>query len=62
MSALMQVAIDELPGILAFLKAAFRKRHPSEPEPSNEEVIAAYRLALASSLAKDEQWLAAHPE
>lgn len=59
---LVNVAIEELPAVIALIKSAFKKRDPAAPAPTNEEVIAAYNAAVISSLTKDEKWLAAHPE
>lgn len=59
---LVNIAIQELPELIAFLRIQFRKQNPTEPTPTNKEVIAAYESALASSLAKDAAWLALHPE
>lgn len=61
MSTLATVAIQNLPGLIGFLKAAFQRQNPSAPVPTDEEVIAAYQQALASSLAKDAFWLSQHP-
>lgn len=60
--ALVAIAIQEAPAVIALLKAAFVKQNPGQPEPSEESVIAAYEAAFQSSIAKDERWLAAHPE
>lgn len=59
---LLNVAIQELPAIIGWLKGAFHQNNPTDPVPTDEEVIAAYEAAVASSLARDEQWLAAHPQ
>lgn len=59
---LVNLAIQEVPGVIALLKSVFAKTNPDAPTPTNEDVIAAYQSALASSLAKDAAWLAAHPE
>lgn len=59
--ALTSVILQNLPGIIGFIKAQFAATHPDEPEPTSEAVIAAYQEALASSLAKDAIWLAEHP-
>jgi hypothetical protein len=61
MNPLVLLAIQEAPTIIATLKSLFAKAHPGDPEPTNEEVIAAYQQALASSLAKDDDWLSQHP-
>jgi len=60
MGALVGVLIENMPGIIDLAKELFAKNHPTEPVPTDEEVIAAYQQALASSLAKDAAWLAAH--
>lgn len=60
--ALLNVAIQELPNALEFLRDAFKQRHPAAPDPTDAEVIAAFESAFRSSVAKDDAWLAAHPE
>ena len=62
MGTLLQLAITEAPNVIALLKDAFKKSNPGDPEPTDAEVIAAYNSAFASSIAKDDAWLAAHPE
>jgi hypothetical protein len=59
---LINVAIAQAPAVIGFLKEAFLEAHPTDPQPTDEEVIAAYHSAFASSIAKDEAYLAAHPE
>jgi hypothetical protein len=61
-AALVSLALQEAPAAISAIKALFGKQNPSEPPPSDEQVIAAYRTAFQSSLDKDEQWLASHPE
>lgn len=58
---LIGLAIQEAPALIERLKELFRKASPDAPEPSNEEVIAAYEGAFQSSLAKDDRWNATHP-
>lgn len=60
--ALVQIAIEEAPAIIQLLKDAFAKKNPTAPVPTDAEVIAAYESAFASSVAKDDAWLAAHPD
>lgn len=62
MSPLVQLAIQEAPSVIDWLKSAFKRDNPGSVEPTDEEVIAAYKVAFESSLAKDDNWLAAHPE
>lgn len=59
---LVTLAIEEVPELIALIKARFSKANPDEPPPSSEQVVAAYKTAMQSSLALDDQWLAAHPE
>lgn len=62
MNPLVQLAIAEVPEVIAYLRALFHKRHPGQPDPTDAEVIAAFNAAFASSLARDDQWRAQHPE
>ncbi len=60
--ALIALAIQETPAIIDLLKHAFIKANPDAPMPTSEDVIASYQAAFESSIAKDDRWLAAHPE
>jgi hypothetical protein len=62
MPPLVAVLIQQMPSIVAFAKALFAQADPTAPLPTDAEVIAAYQAALASSLAKDADWLASHGE
>jgi hypothetical protein len=62
MNPLVLLALQQAPSIIATLKDLFHKQNPGEEMPTDEQVIAAYQEALASSLARDDQWLQAHPE
>jgi len=59
---LVNIAIQLLPQAIKLAKELFKRNNPDLPQPSDEEVISAYQVAGASSLAKDEAWLAAHPQ
>lgn len=59
MGSLIGLAIQELPEIIAAFKA--KAVAAGLPEPTEDEVHQAYLRAFASSLAKDNDWLAAHP-
>jgi len=56
------VAIQNLPGILGFLKSMFAAANPNAPAMTDDQAKAALLSALASSIAIDEAWLAAHPK
>jgi hypothetical protein len=60
--SLTNIAIAELPALIAFLRAKFTSQAPGAPAPTDAEVIAAYLQACASSIATDDNWLAAHPK
>lgn len=61
MNPLVAVAIQEAPVLIDLLSTLFQNKHPNEPVPTSEEVMAALEAAFASSRAKDDAWLAAHP-
>lgn len=64
----LNVVLKELPTAVELFKLLFKKSNPGAPPPTDEEILLAsakaigeYRQTLASSTAKDEAWLAAHP-
>lgn len=61
MTGLVAIAIQELPGIISMIQGAFLSQNPHQPLPSDEAIMAALEESFRSSLAKDDQWLAAHP-
>ena len=61
-AALVNVAISQLPGLFAWIRGAHAQTNPGVPPPTDAEVIAALQAAVASSIARDNAWLAARPE
>lgn len=59
---LIALAIQEAPDLIARLRAAYVAAHPGDHPPTDADIIEAYQGAFVSSLAKDDRWLAAHPE
>ena len=59
---LVTIAIQELPAVISAFVSLFRSRNPDVPLPTSEQIIAAYQSAYLSSVAKDELWLAQHPD
>lgn len=59
---LVSLAIKELPGIIRLVRELRVKQQPTEPPPTDAEVIAALNSAYESSKAKDAAWLQAHGE
>lgn len=58
--SIVNTAIGALPGILTLIRASYRTA-PGEQPPTDAEVVAALKSAIASSEAVDDFWLAAHP-
>lgn len=58
---LLQLAIEETPTVIEALRALFVRNNPDASVPTDQEIIDAYQAAFVSSVAKDDQWLAAHP-
>lgn len=57
--ALVELAVQEAPALLALLKTSFRKENPDAPEPTSEQVAAAYKQALQAAVAEEEASLTA---
>ena len=51
---LIALAVQELPTIVAGVKALFVKNNPDVPPPTDAQVFAALNSAYLSSLAKDD--------
>lgn len=60
MTPLEQILIEATPGIVDLVKSMFASKNPDAPQPTSEEVIAAYESLFASSVAKDEMIKAAN--
>jgi hypothetical protein len=59
---LLNLIIGQIPGIIAMVKANHAATDPTAPPPTDADVLAALQQAVASSIAKDDLWLQAHPE
>ena len=59
---IVNVLIDEAPAITAFIQGIFAKKHPGEPVPTSEQVIAAYESLYQTDVARDEQLLRDNPD
>ena len=57
---IIQVAIALLPELIDWFKAAYASRHPDAPGLTDDEVKAGLATAVAVSLARGDEWLAAH--
>jgi hypothetical protein len=60
-TSVINTAIGALPGILALIRANHAAANPDAPALTDEQVTLALQEAVASSVAKDEAWQAAHP-
>jgi hypothetical protein len=59
MNELVTIAIQQLPNIIDLIKSL---RTDKTAPITDDDVIVALQQALTSSLAKDDQWLAQHPD
>ena len=50
-----------LPSVVALVRALAAKTNPTDPPPTDAQVLAAFAATCTHSLAADEAWLAAHP-
>ena len=62
MNPLLLVALQQAPALISLVRDVYVQANPGEPVPTDAEVIANLKRAFESSLARDEAWLAAHPE
>lgn len=60
-TGIFNTAMTVLPGIIAMIRENHRQANPDAPALTDQEVLEAFQQAVASSLAKGEAWLAAHP-
>jgi|HubBroStandDraft_2_1064218.scaffolds.fasta_scaffold33720_1 hypothetical protein len=61
MNPLVQLVIQELPGLISEIRSLFVTQNPGATPPTDAQVVAAYLAACASSIAVDDAWLASHP-
>lgn len=59
--AVSNVIITVLPSVVSLIKSLLKKSNPELPPPTSEEILLSLSAACASSIAKDDEWLAAHP-
>lgn len=62
MGAILPLVIKEIPGILQMIKDHHAAVNPALPPLTDSEAVAIARQALDSSEAKDDDWLAVHPQ
>lgn len=60
-TSIVNTAIGALPGIIGLIRADHAAKNPGAPPLTDEQVLEGLSSAVASSVAKDEQWLAQHP-
>ena len=60
MGALVSLIISELPSLIPEIKGLFQAQNPGQPEPTDEQVHAAFLAALAATIARDDSWLQSH--
>jgi len=60
-NAIIALVTAILPSVVTLIQALAAHQNPGEPPPTSAEVLEAFASACASSLAVDEEWLAAHP-
>lgn len=61
-AAIAGVAVRIVPEIVALVRSFHTAANPNAPTPTDAEVLEGLRQAVSSSIAKDDAWLAAHPE
>jgi hypothetical protein len=59
---LLNLLIGQLPVVIGMIKGLHAQADPNAPPVTDAEVLAALQQAVASSIAKDDQWLQAHPQ
>jgi hypothetical protein len=61
-TSIINTAIGALPSIIALIRGNHTSQNPGVPPPTDEEIIAGLQRAVESSIAKDDLWLAQHPQ
>ncbi len=57
---ILGLVLQQLPTLVDLIKSRHAAVNPSAAPLTDAEVLAALQQAIASSIAKDDQWLAAH--
>jgi len=60
--AIIGAVTTVLPSVIGLIQALSVKQNPGMPPPTSAEVLLAFNAACATSLAKDDEWLAQHPK
>lgn len=60
-AAIANVAVTVLPEILALVRSRHAAADPGAPTPTDADVLRGLETAVKDSIAKDDEWLAAHP-
>lgn len=58
---LAPLIVQALPEIVSAIKGIVSAKQPDAPSASDAAILAALHQAVAADVAKDSQWLAAHP-
>lgn len=60
-TSIINTAVNQLPGILALIRANHAQANPGAPVLTDEDVAQGLAQALKDTLAKDDAWDASHP-
>ena len=54
MNPLVQLLIQQAPSLIGFIRELRQKNDPAAPQPTEQDIIAAFEALFVSSLARDE--------